>query len=312
MTVNFFMLCWRRRAVRASAGVVLTLLMVVVASELAVRAFGAISFPLYGADPDVGYWPAPAQSGSFLNKNRWVFNERSMGVAEAFQPGPGRDVLLVGDSIVLGGNPLDQSEKLGPRLTQRTGDRHWPVSAGSWALLNEVHFLKRNMDVVEKTDALVFVFNSEDFGQASSWACDITHPREYPSFALAYLIRKYVIPERQCLTGAPPQLKVPAADWKVAWREFMSDARVRDKPVDVWLYPTREESLRPELMRVRLESVAMQLRMEGLSDKLVLHSLARDSRWPRMTYIDAIHPDAAGVGLLAEIMATPSPATLVP
>lgn len=306
------MLGWRRRALRAGAWVALALLVLLGASELAVRAFGALSFPLYRADPYVGYWPAPGQSGRFLNKNRWVFNERSMGVAEAFRPGPGRDVLLVGDSIVLGGNPLDQDEKLGPRLTRITGHRHWPLSAGSWALLNEVHFLKRNMDVVEKSDALVFVLNSEDFAQASSWACDITHPREHPRVAIAYLIRKYLIPERQCLAGVPPELKVPAADWKEAWRELLSDARVRGKPVDVWLYPTREESLRPELMRTRLEAVAAQLRMQGLSDKLVLRSLGRDSRWMGMTYIDVIHPDAAGVGVLAEIMANPSLATLLP
>lgn len=282
------------------------------AAEWMVRACGAVDFPLYQADADVGYWPAPGQSGNFLNKNRWFFNERSMGVAEAFRPGRRRDVLLIGDSIVLGGNPLDQAEKLGPRLTQRTGDQHWPLSAGSWALLNELHMLKRNMDVVEHSDAIVLVLNSADFDQPSSWACDITHPRERPRVALLYLARKYLGIGPQCAGEGPGDLKVPAADWKKAWREFMSDARLRGKPVTVWLYPTREESLNMGLLRERLESVGAQLRMEGLSDTLTVRSVGRDRRWAGATYIDGIHPNAASVGTLSEILASPGPESLVP
>lgn len=302
------MLWWNRRAWRVSASVVLATLIV---TELAVRAGGLLSFPLYLADPYVGYWPAPGQSGSFLNRNRWFFNDRSMGVEEPFRPGPQRDVLLVGDSIVLGGNPLDQAQRLGPRLTKLTGHQHWPLSAGSWALLNEIHVLKRNMDIVERSDAIVFVLNSEDFGQASSWACDITHPREQPAVALVYLVRKYVMPGRQC-ASTPQALQVPVADWRVEWRELMSDSRLRGKQVDVWLYPTYEESRRPELLRARLESVATELRMQGLSANLGLRSLGRDSRWRNVTYSDPIHPDAAGVGVLSTIMAHPSPETLLP
>jgi len=293
-----------------SAWVVLTVLGGLLIAEVVVRACGMLNFPLYQADAHVGYWPSPGQSGSFLNKNRWFFNERGMGVAEAFQPDHRRDVLLIGDSIVLGGNPLDQADKLGPRLSLRTGDPHWPLSAGSWALLNEIHVLRRNMDVVEQSDAMVFVLNSADFDQASSWACDLTHPRERPRVALFYLARKYLAIGPQC-ESSPQELQVPAADWKVAWQAFMSDARVRGKPVDVWLYPTREESLNPDLLRVRLESVAALLRL-NVPGKLIVRSIGRDSRWAGATYVDGIHPDAASVGLLAEIMATPSPATLVP
>ena len=288
-------------------------LALLIMAESIVRACGVLNFPLYQADAHVGYWPAAEQSGSFLNRNRWYFNERGMGVAEAFLPDDDRrDVLLVGDSIVLGGNPLDQLERLGLRLTQLTGARHWPVSAGSWALLNELRFLKRNMDVVDQADAITFVLNSADFGQASSWACEITHPRERPGLALAHVVRKYLLVAQLCTSDPPAELKVPAADWRVEWRELMADARMRGKPVEVWLYPTQEEALHPELLSARLESVGKQLRMEGLSASLVLRSLGRDSRWSQMTYADAIHPDAAGVGIMSKIMAAPSSDTLVP
>ncbi len=61
----------------------------------------------------------------------------------------------------------------------------WPISAGSWALRNELAYLRVNPDVVTQIDALVFVFNSGDFAEASSWKCELTHPRTKPNLAWA-------------------------------------------------------------------------------------------------------------------------------
>jgi len=80
-----------------------------------VRAFGAVDFALNQADAQISYIPAANQQGSFLNKNRWQFNALHMG-APAFAPNPARDVLLVGDSVVYGGNPYAEPDRLGPRL----------------------------------------------------------------------------------------------------------------------------------------------------------------------------------------------------
>jgi hypothetical protein len=84
-------------------------------AEGGVRAFGLVDFPLYEANAQIGYIPAANQEGSFLNKNAWQFNALHMG-APAFAPNPARDVLLVGDSLVYGGNAYRQSERLGPTL----------------------------------------------------------------------------------------------------------------------------------------------------------------------------------------------------
>lgn len=300
--------CWSR-TLRTSLCIGLATLILL---ELAVRASGLLSSPLYQADSVVGYWPSPNQAGSFLNRNRWYFNERSMGVVDVFRPDERMDVILIGDSIVLGGNPLDQPDRLGPRLTRLTGHRYWPVSAGSWALLNEIRFLRRNMDIVDQSDALVFVLNSADFNQASSWACEITHPREQPRFALVHLARKYVFTGQRCVSDEAAGLQVPEADWRLEWRELMADAKMQGKQVDVWLYPTREEAARPDLLRERLETVGLQLRMQAAEGHLVLRSLGRDRRWSGMTYADAIHPSAAGVDLLSRIMVSPSAETLMP
>ncbi|MFZ3026968.1 hypothetical protein, partial [Rhodoferax sp.] len=84
-------------------------------AEGAVRAFGLVGFPLYAANAQIGYIPAASQQGSFLNKNDWQFNALHMG-APAFKPDAARDVLLLGDSVVFGGNAYRQPERLGPAL----------------------------------------------------------------------------------------------------------------------------------------------------------------------------------------------------
>ena len=84
-------------------------------AEGCVRALWMVDFALYEANAQIGYIPAANQQGSFLNKNDWQFNALHMG-APAFAPNPARDVLLVGDSLVYGGNAYSQSQRLGPTL----------------------------------------------------------------------------------------------------------------------------------------------------------------------------------------------------
>src|ERR1700749_2777557 len=84
------------------------------AAEVATRLTGVADFPLYRADADLGYVLAPDQKGAFLNKNHWVYNEKSQG-AGPWHPNGKTDLLLLGDSLVLGGNPVDQPDRLGPQ-----------------------------------------------------------------------------------------------------------------------------------------------------------------------------------------------------
>lgn len=172
----------------------------------------AFDFPLYGADKEVGYWPLPNQNGSFLS-NTWVFNTESMGVGEDYAPSKTFDVLLVGDSIVYGGNELSQPDKLAPVMESKTGWQVWPVAAGSWALQNELAFLRRKPDLVEGADVVVVIMNSGDFGEPSEWRSRYTHPRERPQLFLPYLFKRYVWKEDA----------VPPSPFPVAQRDVLSD-----------------------------------------------------------------------------------------
>jgi len=48
------------------------------AAEIAVRLSGILDFPTYAVDSEIGYIVKPNQSGKFLNKNPWAFNDRSV------------------------------------------------------------------------------------------------------------------------------------------------------------------------------------------------------------------------------------------
>lgn len=288
----------RRFALRA----MLAIAILVGSLELGVRLAGVVSFPLYHADARIGYIPKPSQEGSFLRTNTWEFNELSMGVARRFDASAAaRDLLLVGDSIVLGGNTLPQESKLAARLESSQGRRVWPIAAGSWALLNELQYLKDHPDVPRSVGHIVFVLNSGDFDQASSWACDLTHPRERPTLALLYAARKYVHNWAPC--GLPPAgLRVPAGDWRQELMQLLKAGLVNPHRVTVVLYPNRKEALDPKLMRQRLESHVPELKAI-LGEQLEVISVARAPRWDAGLYRDDIHPTERGYQVLSEVLA---------
>jgi len=68
---------WRFVRLLKKALTVLVLLLLV--TEVGVRFSGLVDFPIYTVESAIGYIPTPSQSGTFFNKNPWVFNDRSMG-----------------------------------------------------------------------------------------------------------------------------------------------------------------------------------------------------------------------------------------
>lgn len=268
------------------------------AGEAALRWSGVIDFPLYEADATIGYIPKASQRGSFLNRNDWVVNERHMG-AERFAPGPEGNVLLVGDSVVWGGNPYARDERLGPQLQQMTRKRVWPIAAGSWGLQNELTYLAANADVVAAVDTVVLVLNSGDFAEPSSWTCELSHPRERPLSAAWYVARKYVIKE-ECGSASPADLTVQPRDPLQMLSAFV--AAHPAKRLIVFLYPEKSEVLNEAAMAGRLERFGPALVAAGVKEVV---SVGRDPRWRQREtmYRDAVHPTAEGNRVLARLIA---------
>lgn len=276
------------------------ILVIATTAEGFVRVIGAVDFPLYSVDRHVGYWPKSNQNGEFLSVNSWVFNDIGMGVENTFSPRKDVvDVLLVGDSIVLGGNTMKQPEKLGPRLTSISGKQYWPISAGSWSLINQVRFLKRNIQILEQVDEIDFVVNSGDFGSPSSWVCEQIHPTKPPDIALVYLFNKYLRRNQLC-SSVNTAMQVEDGVWQTELKDLLDLPQLKGKPVRFWLYPNRVESLDYALLANSLELRTPELK--SLKIGVAVYSLARNNSWRMVSYVDSIHIDAPGTAIMAEII----------
>jgi hypothetical protein len=286
-----------KRNLRLMSWVFGLLVVVVVLAEFGLRAFGLNDFPLYLGDSHIGYIPAANQHGSFMNKNDWTFNSIHMGAPE-FAPGPQRDVLIIGDSVVYGGNPFKQEERLGPQLAHQLKDaKVWPISAGSWSIRNELIWLSDHPEVVSKVEDIVFVLNNGDpINEASSWKCEITHPRHYPVSVLLYEIRKEL--KLDNCTDIPEGLKVPDVVWQEQLQAWLASDAVKGKRIHFVLYPSKDEfafnpSIATASTRHALEAVGNFRIME----------VARQDAWKASYFRDSIHPTAEGNVVLAQLIA---------
>jgi hypothetical protein len=290
---------------------VAALMIILFLAEIAVRVAGLSDFPLYDADNVIGYIPKPSQFGKYLRKNDWQFNSQSMGAVE-FVPSDAVDILLIGDSLVQGGNSYRQEDRLGPQLGKVTNQTVWPISAGSWALRNELKYLSLHPDIVERSDRLIFVVNSGDFGQASSWSCEKTHPRVYSKWATLYVFRRYVWDWEKC-SESPKELVVPNGDWGSELGSLFSSLHARGKSMTFVLYPYKDEISGKKTLG-ELESHASEIMREsgkaGFSTVIV--SVGRDPRWNHGFYRDGIHPSFEGTRVLAEIISAPDENTKLP
>jgi len=279
---------------RASWG----LLCLALLGEIGARMAGLVSVPLFVLDPRIGYLPAPNQSGAFAGKNVWAFNELSMGTDRRFQPGPWRDILLVGDSVVYGGPHYAAHERLGTLLEQQLpGSRVWPVAAGSWATRNELAWLRQHPEVVREVDDIVFVTTSEDFTNvAATWHCESNNPTHAPWSALWYLLVKKF--QLESCDQTLPQHTIPDASTREELAAWLALPEVKQKRVSFVLYPFKgafaqsgRDANRPE--REFLRSVGAEAPAE----------LAGISEWHIGLYKDDAHPGPQGNVLLAGFIA---------
>jgi len=269
--------------------------------EIGTRLTRVADIPIYDANNKIGYIPKASQQGKFLWSHNWRFNEYHMG-ADTFEPSNDEDILLIGDSIVLGGNPLKEYERLGPTLQRKIDRAVWPISAGSWAMRNELIYLNSNPDVVNNIDTFIFVWNSGDFEQASSWSCDITHPKHPPISAFLYAFQKYIYSYKKCNGEIKPEHLVAGGDWHTELKAFINSAEMKNKRVVAYLYPDINEQKDTNLMHKMLDSHINEIHEAGIKDVI---SIGHDPRWGLSNYRDGIHPSGKGNKVLADIIANP-------
>lgn len=277
-----------------------------VLTEAAVRQAGLVDFPTYTRSEQFGYAPNANQTGRFLGRNQWVFNDRGLGVERPWQPNERQNILLIGNSIILGGNLYDQKDKVAQQLQARLGAgcTVWPVAAGGWSTINEMRFLEHHPDLIAATDFFVWEYMPGQMGRVNPWTREVTHPTERPLWATGHLLRK-ALQER---FGAPPLMALPTVD-QVAkhYVEFdglvarLSAASQRSPAGIIFLYPDRNQLANA---RRGVEWISDRAQVESLAaaHQIKLVDIARFPQWTDALYKDGVHPTAEGNAVLAAIL----------
>lgn len=265
-------------------------------TEVALHATGAVSFPLYHADSEVGYIPKANQSGTFLMYSDYEFNDRHMTGGPVVDT-PLRKVLVIGDSVVYGGNEYRQADRVGPALQQLMPQaRVWTLAAGGWAIRNQLAWLNGNQDVVARMSDVVLVINNTDFlTEAISWGCEIKHPTKRPLFATAYYVRK--LAKLDNCNDVRADMRVPDGEWQEPLRQWIAKTQDQGVRVHFVLYPNVADF---QTKRANATSGTLT----QLQETHPVHAV-EVSKWPQWNsglYRDDIHPNAEGNRVLAEVI----------
>ena len=285
----------------------LALAMLLGATELAVRLGGAVDFPLYVVDDGIGYMVKPDQHGAFLNKNHWVFNERSMGVSQRWEPVGHLNLLLIGNSIIMGGNPYDAPDKLAPLLQARLGNRAtvWPIATGGWTTVNESVYLQRNPDVVQANHFFVWEYMHGGLSQLSQARGEYVFPRNKPWCATCYLVRRYVLPLIIDFNTSelPPTGDRSAANLALFEQQVsaLCAASGNKIPGILLFYPGASEYAG---MQRGIDYVTDRIELQRIaaSHGILIVDVAQSPLWNARLYRDGTHPTAEGNRVLAAIL----------
>jgi hypothetical protein len=167
------------------------------------------------------------------------------------------------------------------------------VGAGGWALLNELAYLRRHGRVLNAMNRIVFVVNSDDFGEPAHWSSDLSHPRSRPWSVALWALSRY--------SESPAYVEMPPSgrNWLVELCELLQSY---SGTVLMFLYPTRSEFSEPALRKERLDNHGDKA-IALLKKNLAVASIANDPLWTLNLYRDDIHPTATGNATLARIIA---------
>lgn len=264
---------------------------VLISVELIARALHLADVPVFKSDADIGYIPVEDQSGKFALVNDWFFNNKSMGTDRKIESGQRSGILLVGDSIVLGGNAYSQQQRLGPQLEKFIKTDVWPISAGSWALQNELAYLRKNIELARNFEQIVLILNSDDFGDPSYWKSELTHPTfiniSHALFFLNKYFLKFEFARNENMTKVKPRNNIE--DYRYVLDNL-------GKPVYIFIYPTKNE-----LLNKNPCSFIPTWMIENYSNNI--SCISDSSDWKSDLYADAIHPNVRGTSVLARILA---------
>jgi hypothetical protein len=289
---------WLQMNRRALVWTAITTAALILVIEIGVRIAGLTDFPVYVRMPGVAYVLAPSQHGAFLRKTHWFVNDKSFANANRFSS-VHPNCLLVGDSVVYGGNYFDYERRIGRIAEKSWGHPIWVAAVGGWNLINELAFLRMHVAEVRSADHIIFVLNNGDFDEPAPWTGELSFPTYHPVFAGWYIARRYLLPHPSELPGIGVQEN---GDFEHVWtKQFDALLESYDGPITIFLYP--EKTLLGDGLAWNSKTMAIRNYVLKHRDRIEIVDLRDGGTLSPTKYHDAIHPNFEGNKTIAALVA---------
>jgi hypothetical protein len=171
-------------------------LSITVISELFFRWYGLHDYPTYREDSDYEYIHNSNQQ-RVIYRNKFFSN--SLGMRSGEINDKKRKILLIGDSVINGGN-RNSNEQLAITIIQnKLGDlmQVLNISSGSWGPDNGMEFIKKHGDF--GAEVICLIFNSHDVDDMIDFTpvvgIDPIRPAENDFFALVSFCKRFLLPK---------------------------------------------------------------------------------------------------------------------
>ena len=272
--------------------------------EVGLRLSGAIDFPLYTIDDNGHYRLSASQRGSFLNKNDWYVNSRGFNNKDEINFNEPY-VMLVGDSVIYGGNPVNYDDRIGTKLSELLKKNVYVGAVGGWSLFNEMEFINKNIDVAKNADLVVIQY---DYGDLWDYAKEsekngVIHPTSKPISATYYYVEKYMFPK---IAKFQPKTDLPSIPTKSEmngpWeKELLSLSEKLNKKILFVLYP--DIKVYPDKNVWEKQTKDIKEFIGKHKDRFAYIDIAESTQWSTNLYRDGVHPNKDGNLVIAEEIA---------
>lgn len=174
-----------------------------IATEIVLRIGLGLGNPVLSqADSYTGYRFQPNQKLSRFGK-RIEYNQYSQrsNPIKLEKPQGTLRILMVGDSVLNGGSPIDQAQIITERLKSKLQTSEKPIeilnaSAGSWGIGNHLGYLREFGTF--QSDAVILQIGTHDLTQPTSKSDRVGHDPNYPThspvLAMQEAIVRYALP----------------------------------------------------------------------------------------------------------------------
>jgi lysophospholipase L1-like esterase len=273
--------------------------------------FGFGNPPLVYLNDSYGYAFRPSQDLRRFGKR--VYYSKEGLRSEELREGAVK-VLCVGDSVTNGGMTTDQAETYPYRLEDRLRSKGLNaqvlnLSAGGWAIGNELEFLKSHG--IFGARAVILEVGSDDFSQKTSTSASVagnpSFPTHAPPSAIYELLVRYLNPRLRRAMGtskvaSDPHSEGDPAECRRLLGEMIRYVLTQGAHPVVMVMPNTTEVATGKYVQDHLGAVSELCRPTDCEPVDAMRDLHAAFEAGPKPFRDAVHPNEAGNQIMAKVV----------